>query len=221
MTDISGIKFNSEGLVPAVAQDIRTKEVLMLAYMDKEALEKTLSTGKAHYWSRSRKALWQKGETSGNFLNVKSIYYDCDSDAVLLFVEPEGPACHTGERSCFFNKLSGHDNADTSGPAVMEELYRTAVERKNADPAESYVASLYSKGLSNILGKVMEECLETVEAAEEKGERELVRETADLWFHTIVLLGYKAVDIEKVFSELKKRQGTSGLAEKMSRQKKG
>lgn len=220
MTDISGIKFNSEGLVPAVAQDIRTREVLMLAYMDKEALEKTLSTGKAHYWSRSRKTLWQKGETSGNFLNVKSIYYDCDSDAVLLLVEPEGPACHTGERSCFFNRLSG-GLADTSGPAVMGELYRTAVERKDADPAKSYIASLYSKGLSNILIKVMEECLETVEAAEEMGEKELVCETADLWFHTVVLLGYKAVDIEKVFSELKKRQGKSGHAEKMSREKKG
>ncbi|MBI5238593.1 MAG: bifunctional phosphoribosyl-AMP cyclohydrolase/phosphoribosyl-ATP diphosphatase HisIE [Deltaproteobacteria bacterium] len=221
MTDISGIKFNTEGLVPAVAQDIRTKEVLMLAYMDKEALEKTLSTGKAHYWSRSRKTLWLKGETSGNFLHVKSIYYDCDNDAVLLFVEPEGPACHTGERSCFFNRLSGRDHADTSGPAVLEELYKTAVERKNADPAKSYISSLYSKGLSNILGKVMEECLETVEAAEEMSEKELVYETADLWFHTVVLLGYKGIDIGKVFSELKKRQGKSGLAEKISREKKG
>ncbi len=221
MTDISGIKFNRDGLVPAVAQDIRTKEVLMLAYMDREALEKTISTGKAHYWSRSRKKLWLKGETSGNFLHVKSVYYDCDSDSVLLFVEPEGPACHTGERSCFFNRLSGEGKDGASGPAVMEELYKTAVGRKDADPAKSYVSSLYSKGLSNILGKVMEECLETVEAAKEKGEIELVYEMADLWFHTIVLLGYKGVGIEKVFSELKRRQGKSGLDEKMSRGKKG
>ncbi len=215
--DISKIKFDSNGLVPAIAQDINTSEVLMMAYMNSEALEKTLSTGRAHYWSRSREKLWLKGETSGNFQDVLAIHYDCDADTILLTVEPAGPACHTGEISCFFRALK--DGAKTRGPApgILEELFNVLKARKEADPDKSYVAALYNKGLAKILEKVEEESGELQEAASSKGRKELVHETADLWFHTLVLLAYKGVEIEEVWAEFEERFGTSGHAEKASR----
>jgi phosphoribosyl-ATP pyrophosphohydrolase/phosphoribosyl-AMP cyclohydrolase len=217
--DISEIKFGPDGLVPAIAQDINTSEVLMLAYMNMEALEKTLSTGRAHYWSRSREQLWLKGETSGNFQDVSAIHYDCDADTILLTVAPAGPACHTGEVSCFFRALK--EGAKTRGPAegpgILKELYNILKARKGADPDKSYVASLYGKGLPGILEKVKEESGELQEAASSKGLEDLVHETADLWFHTLVLLAYKGVEIEEVWAEFEKRFGTSGHVERASR----
>jgi phosphoribosyl-ATP pyrophosphohydrolase/phosphoribosyl-AMP cyclohydrolase len=218
--DVDGIDFGPSGLVPAIAQDAATLDVLMLAYMDREALQKTLSTGRAHYYSRSRKALWLKGETSGNFQDVGSILYDCDADAVLLMVAPRGPACHTGERSCFFRALKGDAPAMRGGPRVIGELYGVIRARFGADPAGSYVASLHAKGLRGILDKVEEEAAELVEAASGKGGVEVVRETADLWFHTLVLLAERGIGVEDVFAELSRRSGTSGIKEKESRGKK-
>ncbi len=228
--DISEIKFDSNGLVPAIAQDINTSEVLMLAYMNSEALEKTLSTGRAHYWSRSREKLWLKGETSGNFQDVLAIHYDCDADTLLLTVAPAGPACHTGEVSCFFRALKdgaktrgqrhsvpGRGAAEPPGPGILKELYNVLKARKGADPDKSYVASLYGKGLDKILEKVKEESGELREAARTKGLEDLVHETADLWFHTLVLLAYKGVVIEEVWAEFEERFGTSGHVEKASR----
>lgn len=217
--DTSKIKFGPDGLVPAIAQDINTSEVLMLAYMNSEALEKTLSTGRAHYWSRSREKLWLKGETSGNFQEVRAVHYDCDADTILLSVVPAGPACHTGEVSCFFRALKegAKTGAGAVGPGVLKELYNVLKARKGADPGESYVASLYGKGLSAILGKVEEESTELREAASSKGLDDIVHETADLWFHTLVLLAYKGVEIEEVWAEFEERFGTSGHDEKASR----
>ena len=220
MKSIADINFGHDGLIPAIAQDINTSEVLTLAYMNKEALEKTLWSGKAHYWSRSRKKLWLKGETSGNFQEVKTIYYDCDADALLLMVDPAGPACHTGEKTCFYRVLSGEEVHPPMGPGVIKELYAVLKERKGADPEKSYVASLYSKGDEKILEKVAEESREFIEAATEKDRKEIVHELADLWFHTMVLLSHKDIELEEVFGEFSRRFGASGIEEKRKRKKK-
>lgn len=217
--DLDGIKFNGEGLVPAIAQDANTGEVLMLAYMNKEALSLTLSTGRAHYWSRSRKSLWLKGDTSGNYQNVKSVLYDCDGDTILLEVEPLGPACHTGERTCFFRSLDGK-GAKLSGPRVLTELYSIIKERKKAAPDKSYVASLYAKGLPKILEKIGEESAELMEAAREKGKSDVVYEFCDLLFHSMVLLSNEGIEMDETYRELARRFGISGIEEKGSRGKK-
>ncbi|MBI5809588.1 MAG: bifunctional phosphoribosyl-AMP cyclohydrolase/phosphoribosyl-ATP diphosphatase HisIE [Deltaproteobacteria bacterium] len=214
--NLSEIKFGADGLIPAIAQDINTSEVLMMAYMDMEALLKTIETRRAHYWSRSRRELWLKGSTSGNFQEVRSVFYDCDGDTLLLLVEPKGPACHTGERSCFYRALAGQPEKG-SGAGVIKALYRTAIERKTASPDKSYTAYLYSKGLSKILEKLEEESGELIEAAREKGDKEVVHEMADLIFHGVVLLALRGIDIEELFGELKRRSGASGIEEKRRR----
>jgi len=213
------IKFNAHGLVPAIAQDAATGEVLMMAWMNAESLEKTVSTGKAHYFSRSRNSLWLKGETSGNFQQVKSISYDCDADTLLLMIEPKGPACHTGERSCFYRTL-GAPAAPHAGPFAITELARVLEQRKGADPKSSYAASLYAKGLPGILAKIEEETAELVEAASIKDNGQVVYEFCDLLFHSMALLAHKGIAIDEVFAELKRRSGTSGIEEKNSRGKK-
>lgn len=216
----SEIKFDSRGLVPAVAQDAGTYEVLMVAYMNRESLRLTIETGRAHYYSRSREKLWLKGETSGNFQEVRSVRYDCDADTILLMVDPLGPACHTGEKSCFYRELQGEEAAGAPhGPLIIKELFEVLKARKGASAKESYVASLYAKGLEKILSKVEEESGELMEAAREKNSVELVHELADLWFHTMVLLADRGVEIEEVFEELRTRFGTSGIVEKLSRKK--
>lgn len=217
--NLSEIKFNDKGLVPAIAQDINTSEVLMMAYMNREAVEKTLSTGRAHYYSRSRGKLWLKGETSGNFQVVSGIYYDCDGDTLLLMVDPKGPACHTGERICFFRRLGEGVIPAPAGPSVLKALYKILGERKKEEPGKSYVASLYSKGLPKILEKVKEESEELIEAAKVKNDKDVVYELCDLWFHTLVLLSYKGIGVDEVFKELARRFGKSGIEEKESRGK--
>ena len=214
--DTSVIKFGPDGLVPAIAQDADTSDVLMLAYMNAEAVEKTLSTGKAHYWSRSKQKLWLKGETSGNFQEVRAVHYDCDADTILVTVKPTGPACHTGEANCFYRALK--DGAKgAKGPSVLKELFEVLKSRKGADPGESYVASLYAKGVKAIIGKIEEESGELAEAASEKGRKEVIHESADLLFHTLVLLAEKGIELNELTGELEKRFGTSGHDEKRSR----
>jgi len=216
---LSGLKFNEKGLVPAIAQDAATGEVLMMAWMNQEAIEETLSTGKAHYFSRSRNSLWLKGETSGNFQEVKEVRYDCDGDTLLVLVAPKGPACHTGERTCFYRSLGAEAKAKPAGPAIIAELGRVLEERKKADPASSYVASLYAKGLPKILAKIEEETYELVEAASEKDNGQVLYEFCDLLFHSMALLAHKGIAVEEVFRELARRYGTSGIEEKNSRGK--
>ena len=216
LNGINSINFNDKGLVPAIAQDEKTGEVLMMAWMNAESLEKTVQTGKAHYFSRSRNSLWLKGETSGNFQIVKSIRYDCDADTLLLIVEPKGPACHTGERTCFYRSI-GETGTKPVGPAVISDIARVLEERKNADPKSSYVASLYAKGLPRILAKIEEETNELVEAASIKDNGEVLYEFCDLLFHSMALLAHKGIAIDDVFGELARRFGTSGIEEKNSR----
>ncbi|VAV84454.1 Phosphoribosyl-AMP cyclohydrolase / Phosphoribosyl-ATP pyrophosphatase [hydrothermal vent metagenome] len=221
--DIEQIKFDEKGLIPAIAQEEATGEVLMLAYMNKESLKKTIATGKAYYYSRSRQELWLKGGTSGNLQEVHSIRYDCDCDTLLLKIHQNGVACHTGERSCFYRKMAGLDNAETSAPTgaeVITSLYKVLLERKGqTDDAKSYVASLYAKGTEKIADKIAEESGELIEAALEKDNKEVVYELCDLWFHTLVMLGHKDVNIGDVYEELARRFGLSGIEEKKSRKK--
>ncbi len=222
--DIDKIKFSAHGLVPAIAQDASSGEVLMLAYMNRESLEKTLETGRVYYYSRSRKELWLKGETSGNVQALKALYYDCDMDALLLKIDQTGVACHTGERSCFFRRLDseGTDSGveGSTGPEILSRLEGVIEERKGKDPETSYVARLLDEGTGLINEKVEEEAAELTEAARSGVKLDVVHETADLWFHSMVLLKSQGVNLADLFTELQRRFGTSGIEEKRSRGKK-
>lgn len=211
--DLSVLRFNREGLIPAVVQDVATGQVLMLAYMTREALEQTLDTGLAHYWSRSRAKLWQKGETSGHIQHVREIRYDCDADTLLVFVEQEGVACHTGERSCFFHCLLERSQS-TSLPiaeGLLSQIYTVVQARKRHDPRESYVAALMARGQDQVLKKVIEEAAEVLMASKDGVSEAIVYEMADLWFHAIVALSWHDIPLQEVLQELQRRFGKSGL----------
>ncbi|MDO8447091.1 MAG: bifunctional phosphoribosyl-AMP cyclohydrolase/phosphoribosyl-ATP diphosphatase HisIE [Deltaproteobacteria bacterium] len=226
MNILNEIKFDEKGLVPAIAQDYKTGEVLMMAYMDREAVEKTLSSGKAHYFSRSRNKLWLKGETSGHFQHIKGIYYDCDVDTILLKVEQVGAACHTGERSCFYREIETPfknvemPRRDVSTAPILDSVYKVILERKKNPGERSYVSSLFSKGTDSILKKIGEEASELLISGKGGKREEVVYEMADLWFHSLVLLGQMDIATEEVYGELQRRFGTSGIEEKEGRSKK-
>jgi len=213
----------NSGLVPVIVQDIDTNEVLMLAYMNKEALELTKKTGYAHYFSRSRNKLWKKGESSGNTQEVKEILVDCDNDTILLKVKQNGPACHTGRKSCFFTNLETNevtmDKEEEIEYNFVDKLYHTLLERKNADPKTSYVSSLYNKGENSFLKKIAEEAAEFCFAVKDDDKKEIIYEAADLAFHTLVALAYKNIHPEAILEELKRREGISGIEEKKNRKK--
>ncbi|MGB9736119.1 MAG: bifunctional phosphoribosyl-AMP cyclohydrolase/phosphoribosyl-ATP diphosphatase HisIE [bacterium] len=225
---IKTIKFDERGLVPAIAQDYITNDVLMLAYMNEEALRRTLLTHRVHYYSRSRKTLWLKGETSGHFQYVKSIFYDCDADAILIKVEQIGVACHTGHRSCFFSEfiegkiidVESQPKAAPQNARILDALYDVILQRKYNPPEKSYVHSLMEKGIDAINAKILEEAGEVVEAGKEKKDVDVIYESADLIFHLFVLLGYKGIAVTDVYRELARRFGISGIDEKASREKK-
>jgi phosphoribosyl-AMP cyclohydrolase / phosphoribosyl-ATP pyrophosphohydrolase len=194
--DPSTLHFDEHGLIVAVAQDLATGTVLMVAYMDREALSLTVETGDAHFWSRSRQRLWRKGETSGNVLHVEGIQADCDGDALLLSLHPSGPVCHTGQRSCF------------SAPAILlDQLQATIHERNVSRPADSYTAQLLEAGRAQILRKVGEEAIEVIVAADHESDAALTREIADLWYHAMVLLEERGLDSTAVLRELANRRG--------------
>jgi len=198
-------RFGADGLMPAIVQDARTREVLTMAYMNKEALELTLEKGETHFWSRSRQQLWHKGETSGNFQKVKKVSLDCDNDAVLIEVEPLGPACHTGAYSCF--------GAQAGLEGVLQELYSVIERRKEHRPEGSYTTYLFNSGLDKILKKVGEEATETVIAAKNDDGR-LPSEAGDLLYHLLVLLVERGVTLDEVSRELKERRVTKGTKTK-------
>jgi phosphoribosyl-ATP pyrophosphohydrolase/phosphoribosyl-AMP cyclohydrolase len=213
LPDLSRLQFNAQGLIPAIVQDAATGQILMLAYMNREALEQTLATGLAHYWSRSRAKLWQKGETSGHIQHVRDIRYDCDADTLLVMVEQQGVACHTGERSCFFQHLS-ESSQPTPLPiseGLLHQIYTVVQERKQHAPQESYVASLMTRGQDHVLKKVVEEAAEVLMASKDGHPEAIVYEMADLWFHTIVALGWHNIPPQQVLQELQRRFGKSGL----------
>ncbi len=206
------LKWDPAGLIPAVVQETETGEVLMVAWMDRAALAATRATGLSHFWSRSRRALWRKGETSGHAQHVDGIYADCDRDTLLVQVHQDGVACHTGARTCFFTELAGARGGSpgtaATGPAMLEVLERVLQSRKVAPPPGSYVASLYEKGEAQICRKIGEEATEVVTAAlGGEGDERLVSEIADLWFHSMVLLAARGVPLRHVFRELARRHG--------------
>ncbi|AUX85497.1 bifunctional phosphoribosyl-AMP cyclohydrolase/phosphoribosyl-ATP pyrophosphatase [Acinetobacter sp. ACNIH2] len=250
------VKFNEQGLVPAIAQHHQTGRVLMVAWMNREALALTAEKNQAVYFSRSRNKLWHKGEESGHFQTVHEIRLDCDADVIVLQIEQHGGiACHTGRESCFYRKLTPQgweivdaqlkdpsqiyaaekssnphtiamnaSNAQSEQVEVLSYLGQMMTERKGADPDSSYVAKLYHKGLNKILEKIGEESIETILAAKEfqlianeDNKNDLIYEVADLWFHTIVMLGHFDLDPQLVLNELARRQGLSGLVEKANR----
>jgi len=199
---VDGLAFDAQGLIPAVVQEAETGEVLMVAWMDREAVEKTLTTGLAHFWSRSRQRPWRKGETSGHVQHVDGVYADCDADVLLVQVHQEGVACHTGNRTCFFTALAG---AGAAGNMLLR-LERIVRARKESPPAGSYVAELLARGEAAISRKIGEEASEVITAAlGGEGDRRVVEEVADLWFHTIVLLGARGIPLGDVLEELARR----------------
>lgn len=201
------IKLDDKGLVPAIVQDASSGRVLTLAYMNEESLEKTRASGQVWFYSRSRQELWHKGETSGNYLNVRSIGVDCDGDALLVQADPTGPACHTGETSCFFAELPpGKPEFERASSDAFEELFEIIEQRKRDKPKGSYVAKLLKKGPKKVGKKVVEEAGEAVIAALNEGQERTVSEIADLWFHSLVLLASIDATPDQVFEELKSRQ---------------
>lgn len=219
MSLLEAVRWNEQGLVAAILQDRVSGRVLMQAWMNREALEQTVATGQATFWSRSRQEIWVKGLTSGNTQKVIDLRLDCDGDALLLLVEPAGPACHTGETSCFYNRWDGDGWNPAEPPAAgeLEQLAAALEQRKSASPDSSYVASLYAKGREKILQKLGEEAIETVLAGA-AGERDpFVYEMADLWFHSLVALADAGLGPQDILNELARREGVSGLAEKAAR----
>ncbi len=194
-----GLVFDDAGLLPVVVQDRASGDVLMVAWANAEALERTAETGLAHFWSRSRKTLWRKGETSGNGLRIVEARADCDRDTLLLVVDPEGPACHTGTRTCF-----GETSPTAAG--MLEELARVVAERADAPPEESYTARLLSKGPDQVLKKIGEEATEVVLAGRAQSDERLAEETADLLYHLLVALRLREVPLARVMDELRRRR---------------
>ncbi|HEX8291307.1 MAG TPA: bifunctional phosphoribosyl-AMP cyclohydrolase/phosphoribosyl-ATP diphosphatase HisIE [Pyrinomonadaceae bacterium] len=199
------VRFDERGLVPAVVQDARTREVLTLAYMNEESLRRTLSEGQTWFWSRSRAELWHKGATSGNTQRVVEVRLDCDADALVVLVEPRGPACHTGAVSCF---RGGETDTDVAGIGdVLEELYGVVAARRREMPEGSYTTYLFEKGLNKILKKVGEEAAETIIAAKDEDAGALTAETADLIYHLVVLMVERGLTLETLAGELARRRG--------------
>jgi phosphoribosyl-AMP cyclohydrolase / phosphoribosyl-ATP pyrophosphohydrolase len=216
MTDL---RFDEDGLIPAVAQDRFTGQVRMVGWMNREALERTLVTGRATFWSRSRNALWEKGETSGNFLQVESIWADCDADTLLLLVAPRGPTCHTGRPSCFFQRVGG-DGVRTDpqeASAELQRLEQTIAERAEGSAELSYTKRLLDGGAAAIGEKLREEASELAVALGEESEQRVANEAADLLYHLLAGLRLRRVPLSEVLAQLAGRSGRSGLAEKASR----
>jgi phosphoribosyl-AMP cyclohydrolase / phosphoribosyl-ATP pyrophosphohydrolase len=196
------LKYDEQGLVPAVVQEAETGEVLMVAWMDRDAVAATLATGLTHFWSRSRQAPWRKGETSGHSQHVRGVYADCDADTLLVQVHQDGVACHTGSRTCFFTALQGPGAA----AGMLDRIEQIVASRKTAAPAGSYVAALLGKGEAAVCRKIGEEAVEVVTAAlGGEGDRRVIEEVADLWFHTMVLLGQRSIPLREVLEELARR----------------
>lgn len=214
-----------DNLLPVIVQDASSKAVLMLAYMDKEAFSLTCKSGLAHYYSRTKRRIWKKGETSGNIQKIEAMYLDCDNDTLLLHVEQVGKiACHTGHVSCFFTRLDKEEDAkevptDTSAIyGVIDSLYHTIQERKNSNPSHSYVAKLLQGKENSLLKKIAEEAAELCFAMKDNDSEEIIYEAADLLFHVLVGLGHYDIHPDRIKQELVKRLGTSGIAEKNARE---
>jgi phosphoribosyl-ATP pyrophosphohydrolase/phosphoribosyl-AMP cyclohydrolase len=203
---LESITFDAHGLVPVIAQESGSGRVLMLAYANREAIQRTLSTRLGTYWSRSRNTLWQKGEESGHTQRVQSVTLDCDGDAVLYTVEQTGAACHTGAMTCFHNALEGEAPGSAIGD-VLGSVYATILDRIQNQPEGSYIAKLHNSGLDRILKKIGEEAGEVIIAAKNGSKPELQLEVADLLFHTMISMAEVGVNLSDIASELESRYG--------------
>lgn len=210
------VVFDASGLIPAVIQDWRDGTVLMVGYMNQEAVAGTVSTKFVHFWSRSRRRIWKKGETSGHHLLVKELFIDCDRDTILVKAEPVGPTCHTGAQACFFSRLDekaevAPASAQDAAGAILERIYQAIQDRKTAPQPGSYVSKLLEGGADRILKKVTEEAGEVILAAKNHNRAEIIYEAADLIFHTLLVLGYHDIPLDAVWAELAGRYGKPGL----------
>ena len=213
---IEDLVFDERGLIPAIVQDAGSQQVLMLAYMNADSIQRTVATGETWFWSRSRKQLWHKGETSGHTQRVVDLRVDCDGDAILITVERQGPACHTGKDSCFHNLL---DDEKTGAVAeagnittarfdgALDDLYALLATRYHERPSGSYTTQLFDEGINKILAKVSEESQETIVAGKSETNQRLVEETSDLLYHLLVLLVQRGVTLAEVRAELARRRG--------------
>ena len=206
---ISRLKFDSDGLIPAIVQDASTREVLTVAYMNRETVKLSLTQGETYFWSRSRQEVWHKGATSGNTQKIVAVHLDCDGDALLVLVHSSGPACHTGAQTCFHNQLftSVPEEARPFGrfPETVEKLVKTIKARRKDRPEGSYTSYLFTQGRDKILKKIGEESAETIIAAKNRSRQELTAESADLFYHLLVLLANEEVEFEEVLGELDRR----------------
>ncbi|PHR56873.1 MAG: bifunctional phosphoribosyl-AMP cyclohydrolase/phosphoribosyl-ATP pyrophosphatase [Arcobacter sp.] len=220
---LNKVDWDKSELLPVIVQEVGTNEILMMAYMNKEALELSLTTKIAHYFSRSKQRIWKKGESSGHTQAIQEFLLDCDNDTLLIKVVQEGVACHTGRKSCFFTNIETGEAvakvevkmASTYG--VIDTLYHTLLERKNADPETSWTAKLFAKGENTILKKVVEEAGEFCFAVKDDDHEEMVYEAADMVYHTMVALALKNISPDRVKQELARRFDMSGISEKNAR----
>ena len=202
--NLDDLKFDERGLIPAIVQDARTREVLTLAYMNRESLTRTIETRQTWFWSRSRNELWHKGETSGNTQQVVELVADCDGDAIVVLVNPAGPACHTGARSCF-----GLEQSEDLGEGLgelLDQLYDLIASRERERPEGSYTTYLFDQGIDKILKKVGEESAETIIAAKNDDREPLAAEVSDLIYHLLVLLVARGVSLDEIRDELARRR---------------
>lgn len=210
-------KFDEQGLLPCIVQDWLDGTVLMVGFMNQEAWDMTQKTQRVHFWSRSRQQLWKKGETSGHELRLKEMFLDCDQDAVLVKAQPVGPTCHTGSRSCFFSRIFPTtenvepNTTSTAWGGITQRLYETVLHRKANPRSDSYVSKLLEGDVDRILKKVVEEAGEVVLAGKNSNREEIIFETADLWFHSLVMLGHYSIPPKEIYQELGKRFGKSGI----------
>lgn len=204
--NVDELNFSMGGLLPVVVQHHASGQVLMVGFANREAVQKTVDTGHAWFFSRSRQRLWEKGETSGHFLDIKALRVDCDADALIYLCEPHGPTCHTGAPSCFFQTVDDVASGETSGEAAAH-LFETIRQRQTVgDPSTSYVARLLSEGVDRVARKVGEEATEVVIAAKNGDRDEVAREVADLWFHIFILLAQQGMTPEDVWAVLASRR---------------
>lgn len=215
-------------LIPTIVQEWGSNEILMLAYSSKQSLELSLQSQVAHYFSRSKQRIWQKGEQSGNTQQIKEVRLDCDNDSLIFIVEQKGVACHTGEKSCFFQSFVPSDECKKASQApkiqesygiyhILDELYHIIEQKRHDDPKHSYSASLFAKGANGICKKIVEEAGELCFAIKDRQESEIIYECADLFYHILVGLALEHISVERVLQELKRRMGQSGIEEKASR----
>ncbi len=214
---LSNLKFDQQGLIPAIIQDVETKEVLMMAYMNRESLKETIRSGRTCFWSRSRQELWWKGESSGHIQLVEEINYDCDGDTLLIQVEQKGGACHTGHKSCFYRGIKREKEVEkvfdpkevyknSLDAEILAEVYQVIENRRNNPKEGSYTSTLYQKGENAFLKKIGEEATEVVMAAKEDDIDEIIYEVADLSYHLMVMMVYYGVELKDIYQELDNRR---------------